>query len=117
VVKVLCCFQENGVNLGQSHKNLNLNLQFLFWKPNTFTTLMHTSVVCVNSLGLTLCVCVNVKHEMCRWKIKYTYLVLCGFVKQCDFYLRRGVFHKFLVIGQQNHQCKKKPSKHAPTTN
>jgi hypothetical protein len=68
MVNVLCCFQENGVNLGPSHKNLNLNLQFLFCKPNIFTTLMHPSVVCVNTLGLTLCVGVNVnvKHEMCK---------------------------------------------------
>ncbi len=68
-----------------------------------------------------ICVSVNVKYEMCKCKNKYIYMILHDHVKQCkkcDFYLGRGDFIMFLVIGQPSGPLQRKnPSKHAPITN
>jgi hypothetical protein len=43
-------------------------------------------------------------------KNKYSYTILHGLVKECDFYLGRGDFIMFLMIGQPNGPLQKKKS-------
>ncbi len=79
---------------------------------------VQTNVVLLNGLGFTLHA--SVQHDMCsckfilchvkQCKCKYIYMILCDHAKKFKNYLRRGEFHKFLVIGQPNNKmahCKK----------
>jgi hypothetical protein len=78
---------------------------------------VQTNVVLVNGWGLTLGV--SVEHDMCsckfilchvkQCKCKYIYMILHDH-KKYNFYLRKGEFHKFLVISQLNNKmahCRK----------
>ncbi len=81
-------------------------------------------MLCVNGLGLTfyisvnliinfiytprkclifiyICVSVNVKYEMCKYKNENIYMILYCHVKQCkkcDFYLGRGDLQEGMAI-------------------